>query len=285
MALITAVVGAGVVLLFVIACLHERSQTDALLKILFDKAAGLPPEAVDFSSLAALPPPVFRYFTRVLPEGQYLIGKAVMHQSGMLRTTPKSGKWLSFDAQETIVPAARGFVWNARIKLPLGVHVRVLDSSIAGIGSGRLSLLSVLPLAAEKGTPELNAGALYRYLAEAVWCPTALLPQSGVKWTAIDNHSALATLCVNDLCVSLEFRFSDTGEVSSIYTPGRFAHIGGEYRQLPWEGHFDDYRVMSGIHVPAYGEVGWYVDERLEIVWKGEIQNIQYDVFSGPLKK
>ena len=51
MALITAVVGAGVVLLFVIACLHERSQTDALLKILFDKAAGLPPEAVDFSAL------------------------------------------------------------------------------------------------------------------------------------------------------------------------------------------------------------------------------------------
>ncbi len=53
MALITAVVGgAGVVLLFVIARLHGRSQTDALLKILFDKAAGLPPEAVDFSSLA-----------------------------------------------------------------------------------------------------------------------------------------------------------------------------------------------------------------------------------------
>jgi len=31
--------------------------------------------------------------------------------------------------------------------------------------------------------------------------------------------------------------------------------------------------------------VGWHIDERLKIVWKGEIQDIQYDVFSLVLKK
>lgn len=234
---------------------------------------------MNFSSLAELPPPVYRYFMHVLPKGQRLISKALIQQSGMLRTTPKSNKWLPFNAHETIVPMAKGFVWDARIKLPLGMHLRVLDSGIAGVGSGRVSLLSVLPIAAEEGTPELNAGALHRYLAEAVWCPTALLPQSGVTWTAIDDRSALASLCVRDIRVSLEFRFNKTGEVTGIYTPDRFARIGSEYQLLPWEGHFDHYQLMSGIRVPSHGEVGWYMDDRLEIVWKGEIVDIQYDAW------
>jgi hypothetical protein len=260
--------------------LHERTRGDALLEYV----ACTPLEPVNFSSLEELPPPVSRYFMHVLPKGQHLISKALIQQSGMLRTTPKSNKWLLFDAHETIVPTAKGFVWNARIKLPLGMHLRVLDSGIAGVGSGRVSFLSVFPVAAEEGTPQLNAGALHRYLAEAVWCPTALLPQSGVTWTAIDDRSALATLCVRDIRVSLKFRFNKTGEVAGIYTPGRFARIGPEYQLLPWEGHFDHYQLMSGIRVPSCGEVGWHVDGRLEIVWKGEIVDIQYDVPEDELK-
>ena len=275
------VIGAAII---AASWLRTRGRGNVLLESLLEYVACTPLDPVNFSSLEELPSPVYRYFMHVLPKGQRLIGKTLIQQSGMLRTTPKSNKWLPFDAHETIVPAAKGFVWDARIKLPLGMHLRVLDSSIAGAGSGRVSLLSVFPVAAEEGAPELNAGTLCRYLAEAVWCPTALLPQSGVTWTAIDDQSALATLCVRDIRVSLEFRFNTTGEVSGIYTPGRFAHIGSEYRLLPWEGRFDHYQIMSGIRVPSFGEVGWHVDDRLEIVWKGEILDIQYDVLEKKLK-
>jgi hypothetical protein len=161
--------------------------------------------------------------------------------------------------------------------MPLATHVRVLDNYIAGRGSGHVSLLSAFPVAAEAGTPELNAGALHRYLAEAVWYPTALLPQSGVEWSPIDNETAIAKLTNSGTSVSLEFRFNEAGEVAEIYTPRRFGRFDGEYRQLPWEGHFRDYQIRAGMRIPLYGEVGWYDGRMLQLVWKGNITETQYE--------
>ena len=78
--------------------------------------------------------------------------------------------------------------------MPFGLYVRVLDGYAAGVGSGRVSLLSVLPIASDSNRLELNSGALHRYLAEAVWYPTALLPRAGVHWQSIDEMTATATL-------------------------------------------------------------------------------------------
>ncbi|MBN4058632.1 hypothetical protein JYT18_00185 [Desulfocapsa sp. AH-315-J15] len=161
--------------------------------------------------------------------------------------------------------------------MPLTTHVRVLDSYIAGIGSGRVSLLSSFCIASAAGTPELNSGALHRYLAEAVWFPTALLPQSGVEWSPLNDHSALATLTHKGVTVSLEFRFNEVGEVTSIYSVGRFGRFDGEYKKVPWQGHFLDYQFKAGMRVPLYGEVGWYDDGSLQMVWKGHIIDAQYE--------
>ncbi|WP_456377150.1 DUF6920 family protein [Thiolapillus sp.] len=276
-AAIAAVAGAG--------WLYEHARGRALQKALLASAASPLPETVDFAALEKLPPPVARYFSHVLPQGQRFIRIAAIYQSGILRTGAGSNKWFPFTARQYIAPMAKGFVWNARVKLPFGAHIRILDSCIAGTGSGRISLLSAFPIAAETGTPELNLGTLHRYLAEAVWCPTALLPQSGVAWAAIDEQSALATLRIHDLSVSLEFRFNQMGEVTSIFTPGRFARIDGKYQQLPWEGRFADYQLVSGIRVPRQGEAGWHIDGALEMVWKGEIVAIQYDAAIAEVKE
>ncbi len=113
-----------------------------------------------------------------------------------------------------------------------------------------MSLLSAFTVASEAGASELNSGALHRYLAEAVWFPTALLPQSGVVWTPIDNLTAMATLTGSGTTVSLEYRFNDVGEVTGIYSSGRFGRFDGGYKQVPWEGRFRDYQVLAGMRVP-----------------------------------
>ena len=210
-----------------------------------------------------------------------MIAKADLRQSGVLRTDPKGSRWWRFHARHLATPVSTGFVWTAKVEMPLGMHVRVVDSYVGGTGSGRVSLLSMVPLAAEPGGRELNAGALHRYLAESVWFPTALLPQSGVAWTGIDERTALATLSDGPTTVSLEFRFNDADEVSAIYSPGRWARAGKRYRLLPWEGHFDDYREHSGMRIPFYGEVGWYVEDKLELVWKGRLENASYAFADG----
>ena len=257
---------------------RENSRADALVETLVQSLFRPATGTVDFESLATLPPPVARYFKHVLAENQNLIKTARMHQSGVLRTSTTTDAWSSFTASQIVAPPVIGFVWNAKVETPLATHVRVLDSYVAGIGAGRFSILSAFAVASEAGEPELNSGALHRYLAEAVWYPTALLPQSGVTWTPINEYSAMAAITDRGTTVSLEFRFNDVGEVVAIYSPGRFGRFDAAYKQVPWEGHFSDYKLRGGMRIPAYGEVGWYEGQTLQLVWRGNLIDVRYQL-------
>lgn len=260
---------------------REQAGTSRLVEALCSTGRERGIDRVSYAALSELPAPVERYFALVLRDGQALIRQADLRQSGELRTQPEASRWSAFTARHLVRPLSPGFVWNARVDMPLGTHVRVIDSYVGGTGSGRVSLLSSVRLGMEAGTAELNAGALHRYLAESVWFPTALLPQSGVNWTAIDESTALATLTDRSTRVSLEFRFHDSGEVAAIYTPARWARTRTGYESLPWEGHFGEYREHAGMRIPFYGEVGWYLDGRLQLVWKGRIEDARYELAAG----
>jgi hypothetical protein len=217
-----------------------------------------------------LPAPVARYLRLALPTTKH-IQEVRIRQSGTLRTDVSSERWMSFEAEHIVVPPAIGFVWNARVRVAPLMHVRVRDALIDSRGSGQVSLLSAFTVSADADTPEMNAGSLHRYLAEAVWYPTALLPSATLRWTEIDATRSLATLMSHGVTVSLEFRFAETGEVTGVYTPARWGTFPGGYRQVPWEGHFRDYRNRDGIFVPTEGDVGWYVNKDWHAVWKGSI--------------
>lgn len=272
----------GVIVLIILIVItvgraRETARANRVINILIDSGVASNADDVYLNSISELPPPVSRYFKHVLANDQKLIKILRMHQSGLLRTSTKTDAWYSFSADQVVVPPAIGFVWNAKVEMPMATSVRILDSYNAGIGAGRVSLLSAITVASDSAEAELNSAALHRYLAEAVWYPTALLPQSGVVWTpATNNHSAVATLTDSGVTVSLEFRFNDDDEVIAIYSPGRFARLDGGYKKMPWEGHFRNYQIRSGMRIPMYGEVGWYEDGKLQLVWKGDVIDLEY---------
>ncbi len=234
--IVSGIISITVIIVLLIVQARESAKVNKLAETLIQSASQPETNIVDFDSFSELPPPVIRYFRHVLADGQKLIKTARMRQSGVLRTSATNERWSAFTARQLIVPSATGFIWNAKVEMPFATHVRVLDSYITGIGSGRVSLLSAFAIASESGVPELNSGALHRYLAESVWFPTTLLPQSGVIWSPINDNSAIATITDRSTTVSLEFRFNEVGEVISIYSPGRFGIFDGGYRQVPWEG-------------------------------------------------
>jgi hypothetical protein len=86
-----------------------------------------------------------------------------------------------------------------------GLNAFVHDAYVAGEGVLHAEFLGLVPLADLRGTPELAKGELLRYLAEAMWYPTALLPSQGVRWTPIDDNAARATLTDQSTTVSLDF--------------------------------------------------------------------------------
>lgn len=227
--------------------------------------------------LEGLPDPVHRYMRHAVADDQRPIRVMRMTQSGELRSDPRRPRWLKFRAKHALRPGARRFSWDARVRLLPLLHLRVRDAYADGVGSGEVQFLSTVTVASESNGPELNAASLHRYLAEAVWYPTALLPCAGVKWTPVDASSALATLSDKGNTVSLEFRFNELGEVVGIHTDGRWSRTGKGYELTPWEGRFRGYRAYQGTLVPTKAEVGWYADGRLEIVWRGEVTSLEYE--------
>jgi hypothetical protein len=170
-----------------------------------------------------------------------------------------------------------GFVWDACIGMAPLITVRVRDAYVAGQGAMQAKILSLITMVDEHEKAELNAGALLRYLAEAVWFPTLLLPGNGVEWSAIDDTRALATLTNAGTTVSLEFRFNEEGEITEVFSPGRYREVNGRYELTPWAGHFHCYEERAGVLSPVEGDVEWLLPDGGFPYWKGHIVEITYD--------
>jgi hypothetical protein len=245
--------------------LASKSSTKSMLK-------------VDYASLQNLPKPVQNYFRYALTDSLPFIRTTRLEQVGKLKVTPRSRNWSTFRSTQIISEDPVSFIWDAKIKFAPLFHIRVRDSFIDAIGEGNVYLMSAISVSSDRDKPELNSGALYRYLAEAVWHPTALLPQSGVVWESLDENRAIAHFKKFDITVSLEFRFNRSGEITGIYTNDRYGKFGDKYIKYPWEGKFSEYREFNGIKIPTRGEVGWYLPEGWWLFWQGKIVDAEFEL-------
>lgn len=255
-------------------------KSSHLVDRIFQQHSGKRQKTVAFEGLDQLPTPVAGYFRHALKDGQPFIRFARVTWAGEFRTRKAEDTWSPFKAMQYFSAQPPGFVWDASIHMGPLMNVRVRDAYVAGEGSMQAKILSLVPVVDERGKAELNAGALQRYLAEAVWFPTALLPVAGVQWSAIDDSRALATLTDSDTTVSLEFRFNDAGEITSVFTPGRYRAVNGKYELTPWEGHFRKYEERNCMRIPVEGDVEWQLQEGSFPYWKGHIVEVKYD-FDG----
>ena len=158
-----------------------------------------------------------------------------------------------------------------------GVPVRVRDAYVAGEGILRAAVFGLFPVANLRDSGELAKGELMRFLAEAAWYPTALLPSQGVRWEAVDEHSARATLTDGAVTVSLLFRFNVDNLIASVRAEARGRMVGANITSMPWEGQFWNYGVRDGMRVPLEGEVAWIHPEGAKPYWRGRITRLDYE--------
>lgn len=280
----TVTVGAGTaagVLVLLAGGRRWRATTERLVSRL---AAGMTerPEPVSFERLGYLPAPVERYFRRVLREGQPRIRGAVLRQHGTFRSREGGdlGRgWAPFTAVQHFAAEPPGFVWDARIRMAPLVTVRVRDGYVAGGATMRGAMAALVSVVNASDGPELRAGALLRWLAEAVWLPTALLPRPGLQWAAVDDAHARATVVDGETAVSLEFEFAPTGEIVAGRTPARLRAVPGrpgEYLPAPWGGRYSRYEEHEGMRVPAETEAYWVLGGREEPYYRGRNERIAY---------
>lgn len=240
------------------------------------KASFYKTQKVDFKDIANLPTPVKKYFKKVLRDGQEYISRVEMNQSGSLTIGPGTKDYIPYKSIQISTAFKPGFLWNSTVVPKKYFHITVLDYYISGKGSTSVTLQSIFKVAEDTDNKYVNQGALFRYLAEGVLYPTALLPGENIKWEAVDNNSAIAHFTDEGMSISLKFFFNDNNEVIKIYTEDRYGQFQGKYEQKPWEGHFSDYKEIDGVLIPTKAEIGWHLEDGFWLFIKMTIDDAKY---------
>jgi Family of unknown function (DUF6920) len=235
------------------------------------------PARFDARELDGLPPPVQRYLRAALTDGQPMVAAVRIAHAGTFNMSEAGEQWKPFTSTQRVITRRPGFDWDARITLLPGLPVRAHDAYLAGGGLLHATLLGLVTLAELHGTPALAQGELMRYLAEAPWYPTALLPSQGVRWEAVDDASARATLADGGTSATLLFRFEASGLVGSVRAEARGRTVRGAVVPTPWEGRWWRYEARDGMRVPLEGEVAWLLPGGPRPYWRGRVTRLAYE--------
>jgi hypothetical protein len=234
----------------------------------------------DAKEIEGLPAPVQRYFRAALTPGQAVVSAATIQMTGTFNMSATDEQWKLFTSRQRVTTRRPGFLWDARIAMLPGLTVRVVDGYIVGSGLLRATVQGLFTMADMRGGGEIARGEFMRYFAEAVWYPTALLPSQGVRWKAVDERSANATLVDGPISLTLLFRFDEAGLIESFRAESRGGMVGKVMVQAPWEGRFSNYQKRDGMSVPVAGEVAWMRPEGRKVYFKGAVAQLSYEFAS-----
>jgi hypothetical protein len=252
------------------------SKTQALLQRLEAARSSTPPERFDPRELEGLPEPVARHLRQALPAGTPIIRAADVAHVGTFNMATNGERWKPFTSRQRVVTRRPGFVWDGRVAMAPGLPVHVHDAYVDGEGILEAAILGLFTLMKLRDRGEVARGELMRYMAEAAWYPTALLPSQGMRWEPIDDRSARATLSDGDVRLTMTFRFGADGLIDAIRAEDRGRTVGDRIVPTPWEGRMFDYQRRGGLLVPIQGEVAWLTPEGRLPYWRGNITALEY---------
>lgn len=233
-------------------------------------------QPVDRAALESVPAPVRRYLTKAIgPRGE-AVRTARLQQDGAFRPA-LSGSWYPLKAAQYFTADPPGFLWWGRVRLTPGIWMEARDRSIGGAGNMLVVAESIITLADAAG-PELDQGALLRLLGELMWLPTAYLDDRYIRWSAIDERHAKATLTVTGCEVTGVFEFGDD-DLPAKFTAERFRDVGGGRSVLtPFLGESSDYREVDGLLVPHQMAGLWVIDGTPMPYALFHVTRIEFDV-------
>jgi hypothetical protein len=272
---------AMLLLIFAVLTVYGRRRWSGLTAELLTRLEGgrtvLQPGRYDVRELEALPPVVQRYFRAALTDGMPLVAAVEIKHSGSFNMGETTDQWKPFTSTQRVVTRSPGFVWDGRIVMLPGLPIAVHDAYIAGEGFLHPTIAGLMTLADLHGVGEMAQGELMRFFAEASWYPTALLPSQGVRWEAVNERSARATLTDGSISSTLTFSFGTDDLIESVLAEARGRTVAGKIIPTPWEARCANYQMREGMRVPMTGEVAWLLPGDRKPYWHGKIETLRYE--------
>jgi hypothetical protein len=255
----------------------SRLTSDLVARLEAARSAPTPAHYDEARELAGLPPPVQRFFKATLKNGAPIVAATTVRHQGTFNLSEGSEQWKPFTSTQHVVTRRPGFVWDGRVSMVPGLAVHVHDAYVAGEGILHPAIGGLFTLVDLRGGGDVAQGELMRFFAEAAWYPTALLPSQGVRWDAVDDGSAKATLSDGSITLTLLFRFTKDGDMASVRAESRGRTVQGRVTPTPWEGQWSRHAERDGMRVPLSGEVAWLTPEGRRPYWRGTITELRYE--------
>jgi hypothetical protein len=205
--------------------------------------------------VAGLPAPAKRYFLHAIAPGTPLASSVNLEMSGSFRLAPDQ-LWMPMRAKE-IISVLKGFVWKAAVGSGLS---QVVGADYYSNGSGKMqfSLWGIIPLV-NAHTHDIARSSIGRLAAEFMWLPSALLPQQGVIWKAIDENTAQAHLIIDDQPVTLTLVVDANGKLLKVSLP-RWGDKteNGSWAYIPFGAEVQAEQKFGGFTISSQMSVGWW---------------------------
>jgi hypothetical protein len=251
----------------------KKSFRRQVVEMFETRGDGRPAEIITEADIAPLPEPVRRYMHASQIIGKARVQAVRLKQKGFMRMN-QDQKWMPLAAEEyyTIDPPA--FIWYGRVRIMPLIAFEAVDRYSDGCGKMMAKLLSLIKVVDAAG-PEMDQGAMMRYLNEMMWFPTALLSER-VHWEAVDDSSARATFSNGGKSVSAEFYFDEDGKLIN-FVADRYRSIGEEWQLDKWSTPLYSYADLNGLLLPVTGEAYWHLDAGDFSYIKVEIVDVEYD--------
>ena len=262
-----------------VAMVIGRTTWDSRSERLRDElsaSAALPRSVFDTTELQGLPAPVARMLRSTLTPGQPLIASVQLEHRGNFDMGRDSVRWAPFRSQQFVTVRRPGFLWDARIRMAPGLPVFVHDAYIAGRGILTARLLGLITVMDAEQDDALADGEFLRWVAEAAWYPTALLPSQGAVWEPRDDSSATLTLRDGRVTATVVVSFDPEGRIARVRAERRARLTPAGPVPTPWEGRFWDYVQRDGMWIPQQGEVAWLMPSGARPYWRGEMVSATY---------
>jgi hypothetical protein len=201
--------------------------------------------------LAGLPPAALRYFTRSGIVGTAIPRLIRLEQKGRIRSAADAG-WMPLGAEEVYSTDPPAFVWRAGMP---GLALPVVlgrDEYLGGEGSIEMRLLSLLPVASERGEA-LRAAGLLRYLNEMMWFPAAYLGDNVAIFPVSDDAFGVR---ITDRGLTAEATLFVDAE--GRLTNFRASRYNTSTRRMEiWETPLSAWGELAGLELPRAGAADW----------------------------
>ncbi len=269
------------ILLGIIALLAIASLIFLWLRFGNDRAAEklwqfleTPPATKTFTSeaIADLPEPVQRYFFHAIQPGTPLASAVQIKMNGSFKLAQR---WLPMQAEEMITTA--GFLWRATIGRGL-VQFFVSDRYTSQVGQVYVTLWGAIPLVNQQNT-NITRASIGRLAIEHIWLPSALLPQCGVQWQAIDENTIVASFNLDAEIITLTLEIDDNGRLLKVMMPrwGEDKTDKGKFAYLPYGAVFSAEATFDGYTIPSQTGVGWWFGtDRYEETFQATVNLAHY---------